>query len=146
MNALPEKLFANPVWHALHSKHRKFAKCAGDACRYAPDVVPFAAINAPGVEPMLQLHSLFEPGESAWIIGRNTRRFRDSFARKLWNAFRWRCRTAFVRRIRRLKSSSCRTQTRTKWWRSRRGRFPVSFDKGRAKWVRIMAFDLRPVN
>ena len=69
MNALPEKLFANPVWHALHSKHRKFAKCAGDACRYAPDVVPFAAINAPGVEPMLQLHSLFEPGESAWIIG-----------------------------------------------------------------------------
>src|ERR1700730_2531723 len=69
MNALPEKLFANPVWHALHSKHRKFAKCAGDACRYASDVVPFAAINAPGVEPMLQLHSLFEPGESAWIIG-----------------------------------------------------------------------------
>jgi predicted GNAT family acetyltransferase len=69
MNELPEKLFANPVWHALHSKHRTFAKCFGDACRYPADVVPFAAISAPGVEPMLQLHSVFEPGESAWIIG-----------------------------------------------------------------------------
>ena len=69
MNELPKKLFANPVWHALQSKHRNFAICAGDACRYAADVIPFAAINAPGVEPMLQLQSLFEPGESAWIIG-----------------------------------------------------------------------------
>jgi predicted GNAT family acetyltransferase len=69
MSELPEKLFANPVWHALHSKHHKFANCAGQACRYAADVVPFAAIDTPGVEPMLQLQSLFEPGDSAWIIG-----------------------------------------------------------------------------
>jgi predicted GNAT family acetyltransferase len=69
MNELPEKLFANPVWHALHGKHRKFAKCDGEACRYAADVVPFAAISTPDVEPMLQLHSLFGPRESAWIIG-----------------------------------------------------------------------------
>ena len=69
MNELPEKLFANPVWHALRGRHRKFAQCTGDACRYAADVVPFAAIRAPAVESMLQLHSLFEPGESAWIIG-----------------------------------------------------------------------------
>jgi predicted GNAT family acetyltransferase len=69
MNDLPEKLFANPVWHALHSKHGKFAKCAGDACRYPADVVPLAAISAPGAGAMLGLHSLFEAGESAWIIG-----------------------------------------------------------------------------
>ena len=69
MNELPEKLFANPVWHALHSEHREFAKCAGDACRYPAAVVPLAAILAPGAGPMLQLCSLFEAGESAWIIG-----------------------------------------------------------------------------
>jgi predicted GNAT family acetyltransferase len=70
MNALPEKLFANPVWHALHSEHREFAKCAGDACRYPAEVVPLAAIRAPETGPMLQLRSLFEGGESAWIIGK----------------------------------------------------------------------------
>jgi predicted GNAT family acetyltransferase len=71
MIELPEKFFSNPVWHALHRKHRNFAKCAGDACRYAADVVPFAAIRAAKVGPMLELQSLFEPGESAWIIGDN---------------------------------------------------------------------------
>jgi len=69
MNELPEKLFANPVWHALHSEHREFAKCDGDACRYPAAVVPLAAIRAPEAGPMLQLRSLFEGGESAWIIG-----------------------------------------------------------------------------
>lgn len=69
MNELPEKLFANPTWHALRSKHREFAKCAGEACRYPAEVVPLAAIRAPGAGPMLQLRSLFDAGESAWIIG-----------------------------------------------------------------------------
>jgi len=69
MNNLPDELFANPVWHALHSKHRKFANCVGDACRYPGEVVPLAAIRAPEAGPMLQLRSLFEAGESAWIIG-----------------------------------------------------------------------------
>jgi predicted GNAT family acetyltransferase len=69
MNDLPERLFANPVWHALRSTHQKFAKCARDACRYPARVVPLAAIRAPGSEPMLQLRSLFEAGESAWIVG-----------------------------------------------------------------------------
>jgi predicted GNAT family acetyltransferase len=69
MDQLPEEFFANPTWHALHSKHRKFAECAGDACRYPADVGPFAAIRAPEIGAMLQLHSLFEAGGSAWIIG-----------------------------------------------------------------------------
>jgi predicted GNAT family acetyltransferase len=70
MNYLPERLFANPTWHALQSKHQKFAKCAGDACRYPADVGPLAAIGAPGVEPMLQLSSLLKASESVWIIGK----------------------------------------------------------------------------
>ena len=70
MNDLPEELFANPTWHALQSKHQKFAKCAGDACRYPTDVGPLAAIRAPGVEPMLQLSSLLKASESVWIIGK----------------------------------------------------------------------------
>ena len=69
MTELPENLFANPVWHALHSKHRKFAKCVGDACRYPADVVPLAAIKAPELDAMRQLRSLFEAGESPWVIG-----------------------------------------------------------------------------
>lgn len=69
MTELPEELFANPVWHALHGKHRKFAKCAGDACRYPAEVVPLAAISAPEAPAMHQLRSLLEAGESAWIIG-----------------------------------------------------------------------------
>jgi predicted GNAT family acetyltransferase len=69
MTDLPERLFANPVWHALRGKQQKFSKCDGDACRYPADVVPLAAIRAPGSGPMLQLRSLFETGESAWVIG-----------------------------------------------------------------------------
>jgi predicted GNAT family acetyltransferase len=69
MNELPEELFANPVWHALRSKHQKLAKCAGEACRYPADVVPFAAIKAPEPDAMRQLRSLFDAGESAWLIG-----------------------------------------------------------------------------
>jgi hypothetical protein len=70
LSELPEELFANPVWHALHSRHRKFAECTGEACRYPADVVPFAAIRAAEARAMVQLRSLFEAGESAWIIGK----------------------------------------------------------------------------
>jgi ribosomal protein S18 acetylase RimI-like enzyme len=69
MNDLPESLFANPVWHALHGKHRHFAAGAGDACRYPADVTPFAAVAAPSALALRQLHSLLAPGESVWIIG-----------------------------------------------------------------------------
>jgi len=83
MNELPEELFANPTWHALHSKHREFAKCAGDACRYPADVGPLAAIGAPGVEPMLQLSRYSRRLSQCGLLGRSTRRLRDSFAKKL---------------------------------------------------------------
>ena len=44
MAGLPEHLFSNPVWHALHTKHRHFAISAGQACRYPADVAPFSAV------------------------------------------------------------------------------------------------------
>jgi len=66
---LPENLFANPVWTALHTQHRYFAISAGDACRYPADVAPFAAVASPTEAALLQLHSLLVPGESVWIVG-----------------------------------------------------------------------------
>jgi ribosomal protein S18 acetylase RimI-like enzyme len=82
MNALPENLFANPVWNALHSAHRHFAittsgNCghgqgadasSGEACRYPADVVPFIAIASPTPGTMSEVHALMAAGESAWII------------------------------------------------------------------------------
>jgi GNAT superfamily N-acetyltransferase len=71
MTDLPESLFANPVWSALHTKHRHFALTAGDACRYPADVAPFAAVASPNADALLELRSLLVPGESVWIIGEN---------------------------------------------------------------------------
>ncbi len=69
MDDLPENLFANPVWNALQTKHRHFAVCAGDACRYPSDVAPFAAVSEPSQKALQQLHSLLRPGESVWLVG-----------------------------------------------------------------------------
>jgi hypothetical protein len=66
---LPRGLFANPVWHALQTKHRHFAISAGDACRYHADVAPFAAVAAPSPRALQQLHSLLAPAESVWLTG-----------------------------------------------------------------------------
>ncbi len=69
MGDLPASLFANPVWHALQTRHRHFAICAGDACRYPAEVTPFAAVVAPTAGALRQLHSLLSPGESLWLQG-----------------------------------------------------------------------------
>lgn len=69
MSDLPENLFANPVWHALQTKHRHLAVSNGDACRYLADVAPFAAVATPSVEALQSLHSLLAPGEYVWLIG-----------------------------------------------------------------------------
>ena len=69
MNDLPECLFANVVWQALHTKHRHFAVCAGDACRYPADVAPFAAVAEPTLDALRYVHSLLAPGELTYLIG-----------------------------------------------------------------------------
>jgi hypothetical protein len=66
---LPEDLFVNPVWHALHTRYRHFANSTAYACRYTADVVPFAAVNPPSADALRQLHALLAPGESTWLIG-----------------------------------------------------------------------------
>jgi predicted GNAT family acetyltransferase len=68
MISLPEKLFSNPVWHALQTKHRRFAVTAGDACRYPADVAPFAAVTASNAGSQRELASLLVPEESVWIF------------------------------------------------------------------------------
>jgi GNAT superfamily N-acetyltransferase len=69
MTTLPEKLFANPVWHALQTRHRHFALSAGEACRYPADVAPFAAVVTPSKTALQALHSLLAPDEYVWLIG-----------------------------------------------------------------------------
>jgi GNAT superfamily N-acetyltransferase len=66
---LPESLFANPVWHALQTKHRHFAKSSGEACRYPADVAPFAAVATPSESALQSLHALLVPEEYVWLIG-----------------------------------------------------------------------------
>jgi ribosomal protein S18 acetylase RimI-like enzyme len=69
MTDLPESLFANPVLHALQTRHRHFAVSTGEACRYPADVAPFAAVATPSKSALQSLHSLLVPGEYVWIIG-----------------------------------------------------------------------------
>jgi ribosomal protein S18 acetylase RimI-like enzyme len=68
MTDLPESLFANPVWSALHSVHRRFAISSGEASRYPADVSPFAAVATPGAAALEQLASLLVPEESVWVV------------------------------------------------------------------------------
>jgi predicted GNAT family acetyltransferase len=68
MTDLPEKLFLNPVWHALHTRHREFAVEAGEACRYPADVAPFAAVGNESASAMRDLASLLTPEEAVWIF------------------------------------------------------------------------------
>jgi ribosomal protein S18 acetylase RimI-like enzyme len=67
MSELPESLFLNPVWHALHGPHRHLALIEGCACRYPADVAPFAAIDAASAAAFAQLRSLLGPDEYVWI-------------------------------------------------------------------------------
>jgi ribosomal protein S18 acetylase RimI-like enzyme len=69
MNVLPEELFADPVWHALNTRHRRLALVEGDALRYPADVAPFAAVAKPRESALRQLHSLLVPDESVWLMG-----------------------------------------------------------------------------
>jgi ribosomal protein S18 acetylase RimI-like enzyme len=74
MNHPAQNLFANPVWHALHTRHRGFAQGLAEACRYPADVAPFAAVAEPSAMAMQQLHALLAPLEWVWVIGENSAR------------------------------------------------------------------------
>ncbi len=68
MPELPEALFSNPVWHALHGPHRHFAIVEGAACRYPAHVCPFAAIAAPTGGALDELRLLLAPDEFVWVV------------------------------------------------------------------------------
>jgi GNAT superfamily N-acetyltransferase len=66
---LPDNLFADPIWPALHGPHRHLAVGTGLACRYPADVAVFAALAEPTGAAMAQLRSLLAPGEATWLFG-----------------------------------------------------------------------------
>jgi len=67
MPGLPETLFANPVWHALETRHCHLAISGGNARRYPADVAPFVAVAEPTIDALKAVHSLLVPGEQVWI-------------------------------------------------------------------------------
>ncbi len=71
MTRLPTNIFANPVWHALQTKHKHFAMTVGEACRYPADVAPFAAVGTPSRAALQQLASLIVKGEHLWLFDDN---------------------------------------------------------------------------
>ncbi len=68
---LPERIFADPVWHALETTHRRFAVSLGEARRYPADIAPFGAVAFPTAPALNQLRSLLAMGESIWIFGQD---------------------------------------------------------------------------
>lgn len=62
-------MFTNPVWHALQTRQRGFARLAEDACKYETDVAPFAAVANRSAEASRQLLRLLAPGEVVYMMG-----------------------------------------------------------------------------
>ncbi len=60
--------FGNPVWDALQTKHRHFAVCQGEACRYAQEVAPFVAVRAVTAEALRDVAALLAEDEVVWLI------------------------------------------------------------------------------
>jgi ribosomal protein S18 acetylase RimI-like enzyme len=77
MSGLPEHLFANPVWNALHTGHRHFLISNGEACRYPADVTPFAAVSETSNGALQQLRELIAPGETIWLVRTGLSPMRD---------------------------------------------------------------------
>ena len=54
---------ANPIWSALTTEHRSFARSNGLAARYPAEVARFAALAEPTPAAFSDLAALVEPGE-----------------------------------------------------------------------------------
>jgi ribosomal protein S18 acetylase RimI-like enzyme len=59
----------NPVWASLTGRHQAFARTAGRAARYPPQIAPFAAVDAFDAVAAEQLATLLEPGETVLFVG-----------------------------------------------------------------------------
>lgn len=59
----------NPMWHALTTRQRSFAIGAGRARRYAPQVAPFAAVEAATAHADIDLAAIVAVGEQVIVVG-----------------------------------------------------------------------------
>lgn len=57
-----------PVWTALTTHHNHLAIGGGAALRYPPDISPLAAVLTDDTASLLQLSSLFAPGETIVMV------------------------------------------------------------------------------
>ncbi len=60
---------ANPIWSALRSRHRAFARVVGDAARYPAEVAPFLGVASDGADVADALDELVASGESVYLLG-----------------------------------------------------------------------------
>jgi predicted GNAT family acetyltransferase len=58
-----QTLLKNFVWHSLTNEHRHLALANQNACRYLPDVSPFAALKEQSPECLNDLATLVSPNE-----------------------------------------------------------------------------------
>lgn len=61
-------LLDNPVWSSLASGHQRFRLGGALACRYQPDVGPFAAVVADTAEAWQALRGLLAPGQQVALL------------------------------------------------------------------------------
>lgn len=59
----------NPIWSALRTRHRAFARAAGPALRYPPEVAPFLGIADAAADVEEALETLIAPGDTAYLLG-----------------------------------------------------------------------------
>jgi ribosomal protein S18 acetylase RimI-like enzyme len=58
----------HPIGSALAARHKHFRQGGPLACRYHPDVAPFAELSPPGQAAYEALHQLLRPGEEAALL------------------------------------------------------------------------------
>ena len=59
----------NPIWESLVSRHRAMALRQGEVARYPPEVAPFLAVAAAGVDAAAALGSLVARDENVYLLG-----------------------------------------------------------------------------
>ncbi len=69
MNPSPSHPLDNPVWNALGAAHAPLRLGDDLACRYLPDVAPFAALASESAQAWQALAQLLQPGEQVAVLG-----------------------------------------------------------------------------
>ncbi|MGQ0801979.1 MAG: GNAT family N-acetyltransferase [Pseudomarimonas sp.] len=59
----------NPIWASLNSRHRRLARCAGEAARYSPEVAPFFGVASATTELADDIAAMLETDETVYLLG-----------------------------------------------------------------------------